>query len=656
MSEIRITLPDNSVKTFDHEPTALEVAQSIGPRLAKETLGVKVEGTPDIQDLRFHLKDGSKISLITTKSPEAVEVIRHSAAHVMAQAVQSIWPEVKVTIGPVIDNGFYYDFDSPRNFTEEDFAKIEKRMQEIVSKDYPLIRKDVAIDEAIATFQKMGERFKVEIIQDLKRKGETKVGIYEQGEGWFDLCRGPHVQSTGQIKAFKLLSVAGAYWRGDEKNPMLQRVYATAFGDKKDLEQYLHQIEEAKKRDHRKLGKELGLFYFHPWAPASPFFTGRGAVIYNELQRYIRELYFKYGYNEVITPQIFDTELFKTSGHMANYQDNMFFTKVDERDFGSKPMNCPSHCLLFKSEHHSYRELPYRMADFGRLHRYEKSGAIHGLTRVRSFCQDDAHIFCALDQVQTEIASFMSLLSEVYSKLGMTNYKVFLSTRPDSRVGSDEVWDKAEGALENALKSLNIPYTINPGDGAFYGPKIDVQFVDAINRPWQLGTLQCDFNLPNLFDLNYVGEDNSPHRPVMLHRAILGSLERFIGVYLEHTAGHLPAWLAPTQVQILTVTDRVNGFCEKLMAQLKTHGVRVEFDQRNEKLSRKILDAQVMKVPFMIVVGDKEAENNSVSVRLRDGQQINGLKVDKLIEMIIKQIQERHLDQKLMKDYQEVSH
>jgi threonyl-tRNA synthetase len=653
MSEIRIYLPDNSVKTFDHEPTALEVALSIGPRLAKETLGVKIGNDPQIQDFRLPLKDGSKISLITTKSPEAIEVIRHSAAHVMAQAVQTIWPDVKVTIGPVIDTGFFYDFDSPRNFTEEDFAKIEKRMEEIVKGDYPLVRKNVPIEEAIAVFKKMGERFKVEIIEDLKNKGEKVVGVYEQGEGWFDLCRGPHVQSTGQIKAFKLMSVAGAYWRGDEKNPMLQRIYATAFGDKKELEAYLHQMEEAKKRDHRKLGKELGLFHLHPWAPASPFFTGRGTVIYNELQRYIRELYFKYGYQEVITPQIFDSELFKTSGHMANYKENIFFTKVDERDFAVKPMNCPSHCVLFKSEHHSYRELPYRIADFGRLHRYEKSGAIHGLTRVRSFCQDDAHIFCSLEQLQSEIASFMKLLSEVYSKLGMPNYKVFLSTRPESRMGSDEVWDKAEDALAKALEGLNIPFTINPGDGAFYGPKVDIQFVDAINRPWQLGTLQCDFNLPQAFDLTYVGEDNNQHRPVMLHRAILGSLERFIGVYLEHTAGHLPAWLAPTQVQILTITDRVNDYCLKLAAELKSHGVRVEFDQRNEKLSRKVLDAQMMKVPFMVVVGDKEAEAKSASLRLRDGQQINGIQIEELIKMVVTQIQERQLTQDTNK---EVSH
>lgn len=643
MSQVSIILPDKSVKQFDHEPTALEVAMSIGPRLAKDTLGVKIGKDPEVHDLRTKLKHNSEIALITTKSPEANEVIRHSAAHLMAQAVQALWPEVKVTIGPVIDNGFFYDFDSPRNFTEEDFEKIEKKMTEIVQKDYPIVRRDVPIDQAIETFKKMGERFKVEIIQDLKAKGETTVGIYDQGD-WFDLCRGPHVQTTGAIKCFKLLSVAGAYWRGDEKNPMLQRIYATAFGDKKELDAYLVQLEEAKKRDHRKLGKELGLFHLSPLAPASPFFTGKGSIIYNELTKYIREQYFKYEYQEVITPQIFDTELFKTSGHLANYLENMFFTKVDERDFGVKPMNCPSHCVLFKSEHHSYRELPLRMADFGRLHRFEKSGAIHGLTRVRSFCQDDAHIFCTMDQVQSEIANFMTLLKEVYEKLGMTNYKVALSTRPEQRIGSDELWDKAETALAKALESLNIPYEVNAGDGAFYGPKIDVRFFDAINRPWQLGTLQFDPNLPDRFELTYVGEDNKEHRPIMLHRAILGSLERFIGVYLEHTAGHLPAWLSPVQVQILSITDRVNGFCDEIRTALKAQGVRVEFDQRNEKLSRKVLDAQMMKIPFMVVVGDKEAENRSVSLRLRDGKQLSGVGFDQVIQMISKNIKDRNLE------------
>lgn len=658
MSQISIILPDQSQKQFDHEPTALEVAASIGSRLAKETLGVRINGQKEILDLRQILKDGTKIELITTRSPEAVEVIRHSCAHIMAQAVQEIWPEVKVTIGPVIESGFYYDFDSPFTFNEEHFAQIEKRMDEIVKKDLPLVREHWPIAKAIETFKKMGERFKVELIEDLAAKGESVVGIYHQGT-WFDLCRGPHVQSTGQIKAFKLLSVAGAYWRGNEKNPMLQRVYATAFGDKKDLELYLHNLEEAKKRDHRKLGKELGLFHFHEWAPGSPFFTGKGATIYNELQKYLRELYFQFGYQEVITPQIFDVDLFHRSGHYQNYRENMFFTKVEERDFSSKPMNCPSHCLLFASEKHSYRELPLRMADFGRLHRYELSGAMHGLTRVRTFCQDDAHIFCTLDQLQIEISKFMELLNRVYSQLGMSNYKIFLSTRPESRMGSDEVWDKAEGALAKALENLKLPYSINVGDGAFYGPKLDIMFVDALSRPWQLGTLQCDFNLPQAFELKYTGEDNQEHAPVMLHRAILGSLERFIGVYLEHTAGHMPTWLAPTQVTILNVTDRVNAFCEKIENQLKSQMVRVEFDRRNEKLNYKIREAQLQKVPYMVIVGDKEAESGEVSIRLRDGSVHNNIKLEKFLEIVENDIKQRMLKSPMSATQttaQEVSH
>lgn len=642
MSQINITLPDNSVRTFDHEPTALEVAASIGQRLAKDTLGAKLNDSNEIEDFRTKLKDGTRLQLITTKSPEALEVVRHSAAHLMAQAIQEIWPEVKVTIGPVIENGFYYDFDSPFNFTEEHFEKIEKKMEELQKKDLPLVREQWPIAKAIETFKSMGERFKVELIEDLATNGVSEVGIYHQGK-WFDLCRGPHVQSTGQIKAFKLMSVAGAYWRGNEKNPMLQRVYATAFLDKKELDEYLKNLEEAKKRDHRKLGKELGMFTFHPWAPGSPFFTGRGAIVYNELLQYLRELYFKYGYHEVITPQIFDTELFITSGHLANYKDNMFFTKVDERDFASKPMNCPSHCLLFGSEKHSYRDLPYRMADFGRLHRYELSGALSGLTRVRTFCQDDGHIFCTVDQIQSEIKGFVQLLNEVYTKLGMHEYKVYLSTRPASRMGSDEIWDKAEGALELALKSLDIPYTINPGDGAFYGPKLDIMFVDALKRPWQLGTIQCDFNLPLSFDLKYTGEDNADHTPVMLHRAILGSLERFIGVFLEHTAGHLPPWLSPTQVAVLNITDRVNDFCKEIEEDLKASRVRVEFDQRNEKLNFKIREAQMKKIPFMLIVGDKEAETKSVSIRLRDGSMKNNIPWKEAMVMIQEVIKQRKL-------------
>ncbi|MFZ4403522.1 MAG: threonine--tRNA ligase [Pseudobdellovibrionaceae bacterium] len=641
MSQITITLPDLSQKTFDHEPTALEVAQSIGARLAQDTLGVKIEGSSEIQDLRRTLPDSSKISLITTKSgADANEIIRHSCAHVLAQAVQSLWPEVKVTIGPVIENGFYYDFDSPFNFTEDHFEKIEQSMAKIISADYPLTKEVWPKEKAIEVFSQMGERFKVEIIKDLK---DVEVSVYHQGP-WFDLCRGPHVQRTGQIKAFKLLSVAGAYWRGDEKNPMLQRIYATAFGDKKDLEQYLHNIEEAKKRDHRKLGKELGLFHFHEFAPGSPFFTGRGAIIYNQLQSYLRDLYREYNYQEVITPQIFDSQLFHQSGHYDNYRENMFFTKVDERDFSSKPMNCPGHCLLYNSEKFSYRDLPYRIADFGRLHRFEKSGAMSGLTRVRTFCQDDAHIFCRVDQLQSEISLFMQMLNRVYSDLGMKDYKIYLSTRPDERIGTEESWDYAEGALQKALDSLGLPYTVNPGDGAFYGPKLDIMFVDALQRPWQLGTLQCDPNLPERFQLKYTGEDNAIHRPLMLHRAILGSLERFIGVYLEHTAGHLPPWLAPVQVSILNVTDRVNDFCEDLQRRLKALSLRVEFDRRNEKLNFKIREAQLQKVPYMFIVGDKEAEQKQISLRLRDGRMLNSLNTDEVIHKIHKLVLERNFD------------
>ncbi len=640
MSAISIILPDDSTKTFDHEPTALEVAQSIGSRLAKDTLGVRVNGSPEILDLRLPLKDGSRIALVTTRDPAATEVIRHSAAHVMAQAVQELWPDVQVTIGPVIDTGFYYDFYSPRPFTEGDLESIEKRMRDIVSRDLPITKQDWPSEKAISTFGKMGEKFKVELIEDLK---QPSVSVYYQGD-WFDLCRGPHVQRTGQIKAFKLLSVASSYWRGDEKRESLQRIYATAFGEQKELDEHLKNLEEAKKRDHRKLGKELGLFHFHPWSPASPFFTGKGTIIYNQLVNFIREQYLKFGYQEVITPQVFDVDLFHRSGHYENYSENMYFTKIDERDFSMKPMNCPGHCLLYASDRYSYRDLPLRIADFGRLHRNERSGVIHGLTRVRTFCQDDAHIFCTVDQLQSEIKSFIELLSLVYKTLGMTEYRIFLSTRPEKRMGSDEIWDRAEGALRKALESLNLPFTINPGDGAFYGPKLDIMFVDAIKRPWQLGTLQCDFNAAENFDLKYIGEDNKEHRPVMLHRAILGSLERFIGVYLEHCAGHLPPWLTPTQVRIMSITDRVGDFCERLKAQLMAAGVRVEFDSRNEKLNFKVREAQLAKVPYMVIVGDKEAESGKVSVRLRNGKTINEINENEFIQQVTQDIQQRCLE------------
>ena len=646
---VHITLPDNRVLEFDHEPSAIEVAGLIGAGLAKATLGAKINGKPEIVDLRTPLKNGTRLEIITTKSPEANEVIRHSAAHVLAQAVQEIWPEVKVTIGPVIESGFYYDFDSPHAFTPEDLVKIEKKMAEIVSKDLPITREDWSADQAITTFVKLGENYKKEIIEDLQAKGETNFGVYKQGN-WFDLCRGPHVQKTGQVKAFKILSLAGAYWRGDEKRPQLQRVYATAFGDKKELQEYLTRLEEAKKRDHRKLGKELGLLMFHPYAPGSPFFTGKGTHVYNSLVNFIRDEYKKTGYEEVITPMIYNTELFKTSGHYANYQENMYFAAVrveGETEASMKPMNCPAHCLMFGAERHSYRELPIRLADFGRLHRFERSGVIHGLTRVRTFCQDDAHIFCTPEQMHPEIRDFMSMARRVYGTLGMPNFKTLVATRPEKRMGTDEVWDRAEGALQEALKNLDIPFEISPGDGAFYGPKVEIHFVDAIGRSWQLGTIQVDFNLPESFKLEYVGEDNAAHRPVMLHRAILGSLERFLGIYIEHCAGHFPTWLAPLQVAILNVTDRQTAYCEEILNRLRQLDIRSHYDNRNEKLGFKIRESQLQKTPYMLIIGDNELEKREVSVRLSNGQLVNGLSVDAFLELIHKEIGERALTSSL---------
>lgn len=644
MSQVRIYLPDNSVKTFDHEPTVLEVANSIGPRLAKDTVGGQIDGHPEVIDLRTKLKDGQKIKIITPKDPESLEVIRHSGAHLMAQAVQEIWPEVKVTIGPVIENGFYYDFDSPFAFTPEDLQKIEKKMTEILARNEEVVRSELPIKEAIETFEKMGERFKAEIIRDLASKGETSVGIYKQGPQWFDLCKGPHVQRMGQIKAVKVLSLAGAYWRGDEKNAQLQRIYATAFNDRKELEEYLHNLEEAKKRDHRKLGKDLGLFYFNQLSPGSPFFAPKGAVVYNELQNLMRDKYRKYGYSEVITPQVFDVDLFHTSGHYENYRENMYFSRVEERDFSLKPMNCPGHCLLYQAERKSYRDLPWRIADFGRLHRYERSGVMHGLMRVRTFCQDDAHIFCRLDQLQDEIAKFITMLDEVYGVLGMSNYKIYLSTRPEKRMGSDAVWDTYEGALKDALKSLNLPYTINPGDGAFYGPKLDIMFIDAVKRPWQLGTLQVDPNLPRVFELGYIGEDNAQHQPIMLHRAILGSLERFIGVYLEHTAGHLPTWMSPVQVSVLNITDRQIEYAQKVTGLLNAAGIRAVSDERGEKLGYKIREAQLQKIPYMLILGDKEKDNGTVSVRLKNGKILEAVPLNDFVAKITAEIKERKLE------------
>lgn len=654
---VEVFLPDGKAITFDKSPTVLEVAQKIGAGLAKATLGAKFNGQPQIVDLRETVPNGTKIEILTSKSPEGLEVIRHTAAHVMAQAVQSLWPDVKVTIGPVVENGFYYDFQSPRTFSPDDFEKIEKKMQEIMSADLEITREEMPAEKAKAIFDKLGEKFKLELIDDIVAKtGVKTVGVYHNGDKWFDLCRGPHIQRTSQIKAVKLLSIAGAYWRADETREQLQRVYATAFADKKDLDLYLSRMEEAKKRDHRKLGKELGLFMFHHFAPGSPFFTGKGSIIYNELVNFMRDLYREFDYQEVITPQVFDLELFKQSGHYANYRENMYFAAidesaqkeqvegVDERQASMKPMNCPSHCLIFGHEKKSYRELPIRMADFGRLHRFERSGVMHGLTRVRTFCQDDAHIFCTEAQIEQEFTAFMKLTAKTYEKLGMTDFKIVVATRPEKRMGTEESWDHAENALKNGLDKLGYKYTIAPGDGAFYGPKIEIHFVDAIGRSWQLGTLQIDPNLPEAFDLQYVGEDNTNHRPIMLHRAILGSLERFIGIYLEHTGGKLPAWLAPIQVVIMNLTDKQDAYAQECLATLKRMGIRAEYDSRNEKLGYKIREAQLQKIPYMLVVGDQEVQNRTVTVRLNDGRNINGLPFDEFAEVMAREVKERSLE------------
>ena len=609
---IEVRLPDDSLRQMAEGATGADLAGSIGARLLDAALAIKVDGC--LVDLKSPLLAGSKVEIVTSKTPESLELIRHSTAHLLAHAVKRLYPSARVGIGPVIEDGFFYDFWVEKPFTPEDLPVIEAEMQKIVSEGIEVVREDLDRDAAVARFQAMGEPLKVEIVSGIP-PGDL-IGGYKQGD-FYDLCRGPHVPSTAKLKAFRLLTIAGAYWKGDEKNQMLSRIYGTAFHSQKELEEHLKRLEEAKARDHRKLGKELGLYSFHPEAPASPFFHPKGTQVYNELVTYIRALYFKYGYSEVITPQILDVALWKTSGHYENYAENMYFTTAEEREYAVKPMNCPGHCIMFGAQKHSYRELPIRYADFGRLHRYERSGVTHGLTRVRTFCQDDAHIYCAPEQIKAEMAAFLALLKEVYDTFGFEGMRVALSTRPEKRLGSDEIWDTGEAALGEALVEAGIPYTLNPGEGAFYGPKIEFQILDALKRPWQLGTLQVDYMLPERFDLKYTRADGGEGRPIMLHRAILGSLERFMGILVEHTAGAFPAWLAPVQVAILPITDRAHAFSLIAADQAKALGLRAELDLRNESLKAKIREAQLAKVPYMLVIGDREAEGGTVSVRHR---------------------------------------
>jgi threonyl-tRNA synthetase len=613
-----VELPDGSKKEVPQDATVADVAASIGKRLAKDAIAGKVNG--NVVDVYAKVPEGARIEIVTPKSEDGLDTIRHSTAHLMAMAVQELFPGTQVTIGPVIENGFYYDFATDRSFSDEDLRRIEEKMSEIAKRDLPIRREEWSRDEAIRTFDKLGEKYKVEIIKDIP--GNETLSVYRQGE-WFDLCRGPHVPSTGRLGAFKLLSVAGAYWRGDERNQMLQRIYGTAWSDRQELEEYLKRMEEARARDHRKLGKELGLFMFSSFAPSMPIFLPKGAVIYNELIDFVRLFYRREGYSEVVTPLIWDTELFKISGHYDNYKENMFFSEIEEREYGVKPMNCPGDIQIFAVERRSYRDLPIRLANFSRLHRYERSGVTHGLVRVRSFAQDDAHLFVTPEQIEPEIDRELRLIKEIYDVFGFSDVRINLSTRPEKRIGTDEMWDNAERALENALKKNRVDYRINPGEGAFYGPKLDFQVHDAIGRPWQLGTVQLDYAQPERFQLTYVGADNAEHRPVMIHRAILGSLERFIGIIIEHFAGAFPFWLSPVQAIVLPLSEKFVDYANEVEKKLSAAELRVEVDRSNEKLGAKIRDAQLRKIPWMLVVGEKEASSGTVNLRKRTGEQVS---------------------------------
>jgi threonyl-tRNA synthetase len=624
--KVAIRLPDGTTLEIPKGTTVRAVAERIGPRLAKDAVAGKLDGR--VVDLVTPLDADAALEIITWRSPDVVPIYRHSTAHLTAQAVKRLFPEVQIGIGPPIENGYYYDFLPQRPFTPEDLEKIEMEMRLIIGEDLEISRLEMPVSEAISIFEGQNDPLKVQIARELP---DDRVSCYRQGE-FIDLCRGPHVASTGRLGVFKLTHTAGAYWKGDEKNPMLQRIYGASFLTQKELDEYLKRLEDAKARDHRKLGRELELFTFHPLAPASPFFLPKGTVLYNALLDYMREEYRRRGYDEVITPQVYDAELFKISGHYDNYHDNMYFTEIEEREFGVKPMNCPGHHLLFKERLWSYRELPVRFADFGRLHRYERSGVTAGLTRVRTFSQDDSHIYTPVDRVESEIHSFVEFLDSVYSTFGFDEVDISVGLRPPERMGSDEDWDRSEAALESALKKIARPYTLTPGDGNFYGPKIDFRVKDAIGRPWQLGTIQYDSAQPERFDLTYIAEDGKPHRPVVLHRALLGSLERFLGILIEHTAGNFPFWIAPVQAVVLPISDKFSDAARETATRLFDGGLRVETDDRNEKLGARIRRAEMFKIPAMLVIGGKEASAGTVSVRLRHGGDAGSLSVEAFLE------------------------
>ena len=608
---IEIELPDGSKMSVEAGISGLDVAGKISEGLAKNALAVAFNGK--LQDVYTPLTTSGTLSIITSKNKEGLEILRHTASHIMAQAVQKLYPHAQVTIGPVVENGFYYDFDG-LDIKLEDLATIEKKMAEIVAADYPIRRKMMKRNEAEAFFLKRGEKYKAEIIRDLPAEIQ-EVSLYEQGD-YVDLCRGPHLPSTGKLgKAFKLMKLAGAYWRGDSKNKMLTRIYGTAFFNEKDLKAYLTMLEEAEKRDHRKLGREMDLFHFEEYAPGDVFWHPRGWTFFQTLINYMRKRQQAAGYVEINTPQIMDKSLWETSGHWNWYRENMFTTTVEEKTFAIKPMNCPGGVLTFKQGITSYRDLPQRIAEFGRVHRYEASGALHGLMRVRAFTQDDAHIFCTPEQFKEECQKVVRFMLDIYKDFGLTDVSIKLSTRPDERIGTDEIWDMLEKGLAEALTDMGYKYTINPGDGAFYGPKLDFKLHDAIGREWQLGTLQADLNLPERFDVSYIGEDGQKHRPIMLHRALFGSLERFSGVFIEHCAGHFPFWLAPVQVMVMPITSEQDEYVKQIVHKLQVAGIRAESDLRNEKIGYKIREHSLKKIPVLLVVGKKEQADQTVTIR-----------------------------------------
>ncbi len=630
-----ITLPDGSQREFDHPVSVMAVAQAIGPGLAKAMLAGKVNG--ELVDASYEITDDTSLAIVTSRDDEALGLMRHDAAHIMAQAVQELFPGTQVTIGPAIENGFYYDFARDKAFTDDDLKVIEDRMREIVKRDLPIEREVIDRDEAIKVFTQMGETYKVKIIQDIIPEGE-EVSIYRQGD-WFDVCRGPHMPSTGKLgKGFKLMKVAGAYWRGDSNNEMLTRIYGTAWPDKKQLNQYLHRLEEAQKRDHRKLAKRLDYFHMQEEAPGMVFWHEKGWSIYLSVQQYIRDKLRQHDYQEIHTPQIVDRTLWEKSGHWDKFGDMMFTTHSENRDYAIKPMNCPCHIQVFNQGLKSYRDLPLRLAEFGSCHRNEPSGTLHGLMRVRNFVQDDAHIFCTEDQLQDEVSAFIDLVYEVYADFGFTDIQVALSTRPDQRVGDAAAWDKAEKALEIALNNKKLNWTLQPGEGAFYGPKIEFVLRDCLGREWQCGTMQVDFSMPGRLDAQYIAADDSRQVPVMLHRAILGSVERFIGILIEEHEGKFPLWLAPVQAVILNITDKQAEFARKMQKNLADKGFKVELDLRNEKIGYKIREHIIQRVPYMLVIGDRELETNTVAVRTRDGEDLGAMSIDDIVSRFSSEI------------------